>query len=423
MQRLPVRAADVPAAGQLGQRAEGGRRAHGLVGAAVHHLQQLDRELHVAEPTGPQLELASGLAGGDVLDHPSPHRLDVLDEAGSLRRLPDQRPDRGGVLLAERAVAGDRTCLEQRLELPGLGPATVVAGVAGDRAHERPGLALGPERGVHRPDRALAGLLGADLHQRRRELGGAAQGSLLVGAVHRLGHEDHVHVAHVVELVAAALAHRDHGQPAAGRGVADLGPGHGESGVEGAGREVRELGGDVVHVEVVGEVAAGEAEQDPAVLHPERVTRRMVLERRERLGGPGVGADGLHQPGADGEGRRACRPQRGVGQLTPVLRVPAQVVAEREAHAQHAEQPHRRALVVDEGGEQVRRVGDGVDERQQAGERLVGVGRPREQRRERFGGLLPRPRSPATARSPSRKPMRTRLPEVTTDPCLLTGSI
>ncbi len=38
-------------------------------------------------------------------------------------------------------------------------------------------------------------------------------------------------------------------------------------------------------------------------------------------------------------------------------------------------------------GHQVRRVGDGVDERQQAGERLVGVGGPREQRGERFCAL------------------------------------
>ncbi len=64
VQRRAVVAADVPAAGQLGQRAQRRRRPDRLVGAAVHHLQQLHGELHVAQPAGAELDLAVRLGAG-----------------------------------------------------------------------------------------------------------------------------------------------------------------------------------------------------------------------------------------------------------------------------------------------------------------------------------------------------------------------
>jgi hypothetical protein len=84
--------------------------------------------------------------------------------------------------------------------------------VAGQRAHQRAGLALRTQRRVDLPDRALGGLVRADLHHRGGQLSRDPQGGLLVVLVdRRLGHKDHVDIADVVELVAAALAHRDHG--------------------------------------------------------------------------------------------------------------------------------------------------------------------------------------------------------------------
>ena len=340
VQRAPVVPSDVAPLGEPGESTERGRRTDHLVGAAVHHLQQLYGELHVAQPARAELELALGVVDRDVVEHPAAHRLDLLDEALALCRRPDHRLDDLVVLPAELHVACDRAGLEQGLELPGLRPALVVAAVAGDRAHQRSRLALRSQVGVDGPDRALGGVLRADLHQRRGELGGRLQRLPLVlgrlGPVPRLGHEDHVHVADVVELVAAALAHRDHGEPAAARVLADLGARDGECRVQRSGGEVRELGGGVVDPEVVSEVARREPEQHPAVLHPQGVQGFGVLHGRHRLRFGGIGPDCTEQPLADGVRRRAGRPERGVGELVPVLGMLAQVLAQRLAGPEHA---------------------------------------------------------------------------------------
>ncbi len=223
------------------------------------------------------------MVGRDVLDHPAAHRLGVLDEPVPLDRAPHHRLDHRDVLPAELEVAGDGARLEQRLELPGARPALVVALVAGEGAGQRAGLALGPQCRVDRPDGALAGLLRADPHEVAGELGGDLEGDVGVDAVRRLVHEDHVDVGDVVELVAAALAHRDHGQPDLLRAFSDPLPGDGERGVEGAGGQVGELGGRVVDPEVVGQVARGQAEQEPAVLDPQRVHGLVVGPGRGRV--------------------------------------------------------------------------------------------------------------------------------------------
>ncbi len=57
----------------------------------------------------------------------------------------------------------------------------------------------------------------------------------------RLEHVEDVHVRDVVQLVPAALAQRDHGEPDVGR-VGDLGAGDGQRGLQRAGREVGQLG-------------------------------------------------------------------------------------------------------------------------------------------------------------------------------------
>ena len=212
VQRLAVLAADVAAPGQVGQRAEGRAGADRLVGAAVHQLEQLDGELDVAQPARAQLELAVGVAGRDVLEHPPAHRLGVGDETLPLGGPPHHRGDHLDVLLAERQVAGHRPRLQQGLELPGLGPALVVPAVAGQGPAQRACLALGTQRGVDLPHGALDGRVRADPDQVGRQLGRGAGGGGVVRAVDRLVHEDHVDVGDVVELVPAALAHRDHGQ-------------------------------------------------------------------------------------------------------------------------------------------------------------------------------------------------------------------
>ena len=60
-ERRGVLAPDVAPGGQRGQPVERGAGAQRLVGAAVHELEQLHRELDVAQPAGAELELAVGL--------------------------------------------------------------------------------------------------------------------------------------------------------------------------------------------------------------------------------------------------------------------------------------------------------------------------------------------------------------------------
>jgi len=202
--------------GQRLQRAQRGRATHPVVVLAVHELQQLHRELDVAQPAGAQLDLPGGLLRGDGLLDAPPHRLDVVDEPGARAGRPDQRCDQVDEGLAQRGVARYRACLEQRLELPAAGPPPVVALVAGEGAHQRPGPALGAQRGVDREHRGLGARLGAASHHRLGQPGrrahrrGFVSGSVGLGL--GAGDEDDVDVADVVQLLAAALAHADHGE-------------------------------------------------------------------------------------------------------------------------------------------------------------------------------------------------------------------
>ena len=100
MQRVAVVAPHVAVAGQVGERAQGGRGADLLVDPAVHQLQQLDGELDVAQAAAAQLELALGLRRRDV----------VLDAAAHGLHLADQPPERGdhlkGTLFTSHGIRG-----------------------------------------------------------------------------------------------------------------------------------------------------------------------------------------------------------------------------------------------------------------------------------------------------------------------------
>src|SRR3546814_13478480 len=69
------------------------------------------------QAAGPELDLALGVVGRDVLDDPATHRLHVGDEAFALGGRPHHGGDPVDVLTAERVVAGDRPGLPQRLEV------------------------------------------------------------------------------------------------------------------------------------------------------------------------------------------------------------------------------------------------------------------------------------------------------------------
>src|SRR5204862_3257411 len=120
--------------------------------------------------------------------------------------------------------------------------------------------------------------------------------------------EDHVDVADVVQLPAAALAHRDDRQPGGVRG--ELAGGDGQGGAEGVVGETGQQRHHVLDVAAAGQVVGGDGEQGAAVGELER-------------GDGGVRAD----------------PQDRVVQVRPLPRRGGQVVTERGRGAQDRRQP------------------------------------------------------------------------------------
>src|SRR2546430_5903138 len=170
----------------------------------MYQLEQLYGELDVPQPARPALDLAVPLGLGYRLDDPLPHRPDVHDRFGSLGRVPDEWLQRFQPPVSQIEVPGGRTGLQQRLELPGARPLPAVRQVAGQAADQRSPAALGAQRGIDWP-----GDLTADLHEPHRDPGRRPQ-VLVVGT-----DEDDVHIGHIVQLAAAAFAHRDDRQTGA----------------------------------------------------------------------------------------------------------------------------------------------------------------------------------------------------------------
>ena len=302
----------------------------------MHELEQLHRELDVAQAARSELELPGPLVGSDVLFDAPPHGLHVADEVRSACGAPHHRRDGLRVRLAQLRVARDGPGLEQRLELPGLGPPLVVGDVAVEGAHERALTALGSQVGIH-----LEAGLAQDPHHPACEPGR--------GGVGGLGDEDDVDIADVVQLVAAALAHGDDGQPAriAALVIGELGDRDGQRRPQRGGGEVGQPGRHVLDVEhrqlglrdgrEVGRrehhqlVAVGDAQRldggragAPCSASTRCACRRCV----------GIGADRREQ-------RRcgvlvACVP---IAQPVPTIGVQREVVGERRRAPEQGEQP------------------------------------------------------------------------------------
>ena len=191
---------DVAACPEGGQRVDRRRHVQRLVGATVHQLQQLHRELDVAQPAAAEFDLAASDVGGHQLLHPPPHRLNFAHEILTLASGPHHRHHRGDVLLTQFRVTGGRAGFQQRLKLPGLGPLLVVGNMRVDGPHQLAVAAFRAQRGVH---------LEKGVRCQPHHLAGHP-GRYRIG---RLGNEDHVDVADVVQFARTAFAHRDDRQP------------------------------------------------------------------------------------------------------------------------------------------------------------------------------------------------------------------
>ena len=365
-QRRRVGPPDVPTLAQRVQRRQRLRDAQRLVSPAVDELQQLHRELDVAQAAAAQFDVALGDPGRDVLDDPPAHRPHVGDEPGALGGRPHHRGDDIAVGGAERSVPGDRSRLEQRLELPRAGPAGVVRLVAGQRADERPVLSLGPQIGVDLPrDRP------ADPHGQPGQRGGGGQAAFGVGSAVGvglgLGDEHDVDVGDVVELPGAGLAHRDDREPAPRRVGRQPRPGDRQGRLQGVTGQVGQHLGHDAQVEVAGQVTPGNGDH----LAPVRA------------------AQGGHRVRRTGGGRQTCGRARGVevpDEHPPVRRMPAQVRRELRGRAEDRQQPRAQLRTVRQPRPQL---GAGGRPRH-GGERLecrVGIGRAPERRDQHRAGV------------------------------------
>ena len=194
--------------------------------------------------------------------------------------------------------------------------------------------ALRPQVGVD----LEAGLAG-DPHRPAGQLGG--------GRVGRLGDEHHVDVADVVQLAAAALAHRDHGQPTVL--AAQLGHRDRERGLQRRRGQVGEPGRDLLQVEHRqlrlahrGQVGGRQHQQLVPVGGAQRVTPRPsrcsvaadppLLPAGESVRvGPDRGQHGGQRP--------VIGPVAVGGQPVPAVGVADQVIAQRGRAAEQREQP------------------------------------------------------------------------------------
>ena len=211
--------------------------------------------------------------------------------------------------------------------------------MTGEGPAEHAGPALRSECGIDRPDRALRGVCRADLHQLGRQACGdlRRRGSVVLVGLRSVGglvDEDHVDVRDVVELVAAALAHRDHGEPDLSRLPRPRGPGRRRARRRGCRRQGRRARPRRRRHRARGRGRARRAEAAAAGRSPAARRRprppaawRPVSMRRVR-------ADGLHQRRADRPRGRPGGAERRVGEHPPVVRVADQVVGQRGAGAE-----------------------------------------------------------------------------------------
>ncbi len=263
--------------------------------------------------------------------------------------------------------------------------------MAGQGADQRAIAALRPEVRVDREQRALWRALRADPDQSGRQLRGGAQGvgrlccrsrghgcrSLLFGCRPAgLGDEDHVDVAGVVELAAAAFAHRDHREPGRRRAGRQLGPRDREGRLQRRRCQVTQLSGRLIQGDRPGEVPPGKPQQAAPVRDPQagcRIAARQPRRVGRRLGISRIGANARQQRGPQ-LARLWFAERIPPAQHPPVSRVPGQVVAEGGAGPEHRGEPDPEARIGSQRGTQL---GIGGQPRQ-AREGGVGIGGRRE---------------------------------------------
>ena len=263
--------------------------------------------------------------------------------------------------------------------------------MAGQGADQRAVAAFGPEVRVDGEDAAFRAGPAADADQARSQAAGGGQRLVFIrgggpGCVHgRLGDEDHVDVAGVVQLAGTALAHGHHGDPARRGSGGQLRPGHRERRLEDRGGDVGQFLGHLFHGGGRGHVARGQVQQPPPVRGGQRRHRLVRLPAGHRLGQPRVRADRLQhlltQLGRAGAAHEAAE------QLA-VPGVPGQVVGQAGADAEDGGQPVAEIRLVAKRLAQGGRVLRGAEHPGQPDQGQVGIGRGGQRGQQRVAARI-----------------------------------
>ena len=193
--------------------------------APAQELQELDRELDIANPAPAVLDVGiiRPVANGPVFD-PSLERLDAADVGPRQPAAVYPRLHLGEHPRSEGLVAGDTTGLHPRLPLPGAAMTVVILEQLLLRHRRRSVRSVRPQPQINAVGGSQVGWFHDQphrlLHHALEELGVRAGLGPIHAAFGRMD-EHEIDVAGVVQLHAAELAHRDHrdggvfpGQPA-----------------------------------------------------------------------------------------------------------------------------------------------------------------------------------------------------------------
>ena len=175
----------------------------------MDELEQLNRELDVAQAAAAELELSRRMRTRDIVLDPSAHRTRGLDEALTRRGAP--HVGLRGILEgpADDLVSRAGTGLQQRLKLPRLRPFVPVLTIGLNGTYESAVTPLRAQVGINSPQRCL----GAGTRARRsrccRESRGDLEGHTLVLIHPGFSNVDDINVGDVVEFACPRLTHRD----------------------------------------------------------------------------------------------------------------------------------------------------------------------------------------------------------------------
>ncbi len=147
---------------QRGHSREGTRTVYSGISGTMAVLQQLGQELHVGQPSGPELQMPVALFVPHPLRlHPSPHPTDFLPPAVTFRFAVELGCKPAEQLLGHCGGSGDMPGFQEGLSLPRPCPLVEVPAVGIHTAHQEAGPTCGTKAEIQLEQPPL-GSVGAD---------------------------------------------------------------------------------------------------------------------------------------------------------------------------------------------------------------------------------------------------------------------